>query len=533
VSSRRNRTRKPSPPVDPNLTRLARGGTLNLAGAVVNGLLSALVYVIVARHYSRAEAGAFFAATALFLILSAVAELGVDTGLLRWLPRYIVENRRGDMRTAVRIAMRPVYVASIGVALIVFVTAPWIAHVSVGTAQEHSFTGMLRVLAVGLPIAAVYDLVLAQTRVYGNMQPTVVVEKFGRGIAQPLAIVIIEAFNGGSVALAVAWTAPYIPGLLWAVAWNRSMARKHALPSGIAPVPPRPVPEVRSEFWRYTIPRAAARIFQVALQRADIVLVAALRSPREAAVYAAASRLLVFGQLGVLAVQQVMQPHLSRLLARDDDDGARKIFQTSTSWLMASAWPAYLASAAAAPLLLGIFGHGYRGGQTPLVILSLTMLVATACGPVDIVLLMAGRSGLSLVNNALSLAADIALNIVLIPRYGITGAAIAWAVALVVRNILPLVQVQSMLHMSPWSSGAVWVAVTSVACFGIIPAIVRAWVGLDLAVAVPCFAACTVIYAALLWVGRRRIALEAFAGLLRRRTEVTTTEEAAPAGARS
>src|SRR5436190_295925 len=299
-------------------------------------------------------------------------------------------------------------------------------------------------------------------------------------------------------------------------------------------VPGRPVKEVRTEFWRYTRPRAAARVFQVALQRADIVLVAALRSPKEAAVYAAASRLLVFGQLGTLSVQQVMQPHLSRLLASNDTHGATNVFQTSTAWLMAFAWPAYLASAAAAPLLLSIFGHGYQGGQAPLVILSLTMLVATAFGPVDIVLLMAGRSGLSLINNFVALAVDVALNIVLIPKMGITGAAVAWAVALIVRNILPLWQVRSMLGMTPVSRGAIWVSVSAIACFGIVPAITRATVGLELPVALPVFGVCSVIYLALLWVGRRHIALHAFAGLVRRRmVSPTVAEEATPAGART
>jgi O-antigen/teichoic acid export membrane protein len=519
-----------SRPDDPTLTRLARGGVLNLVGAVANGLLSALVYVIVARHYPRPVAGAFFAATALFLILSAVAELGVDTGLLRWLPRYVVENRRGDIRTCVRVAMRPVYLASVLVAVVVFVAAPWIAQASVDNAQEHAFTNMLRVLAVGLPLAAAYDLVLAQTRVFGSMRPTVVVEKFGRGIAQPVAILIIEAWGGGSLALAIAWTAPYLPGLLWALVWNRKVFQANA--PRTEQLPSREVAEVRSEFWRYTIPRAAARIFQVALQRADIVLVAALRSPKEAAVYAAASRLLVFGQLGTLAVQQVMQPHLSRLLASGDQEGATSVFQTSTAWLMAFAWPAYLASAAAAPIMLSVFGHGYRGGQAPLVILSLTMLLATACGPVDIVLLMGGRSGLSLINNFASLVVDIALNVLLIPKYGITGAAIAWAVALVVRNILPLWQVRSMMQMSPISSGALWVMASAIACFGVVPSLARAAFGLRLYAFLPVLAVCAFAYLGLLWIGRRRIALTAFASLLRRRVAGrAVVEEPAPGGA--
>jgi O-antigen/teichoic acid export membrane protein len=516
-------------PVDPTLRRLARGGTLNVVGAAASALLSALVYVIVARHYPRPVAGAFFAATALFLILSAVAELGVDTGLLRWLPRYAVEKRNADIATCIRVAMRAVYIASAVVAVIVFITAPWIAGVTVDQPQEHAFTGMLRVLAVGLPVCAAYDLVLAQTRVYGSMRATVAVEKFARSLAQPAAVLVCALLHGGAVALAIAWTAPYAPGLIAAIVWNRRIYRQHT-PDPAVSVPGRPVEEIRSEFWRYTTPRAAARIFQVALQRADIVLVAALRSPKEAAVYAAASRLLVFGQLGTLSVQQVMQPHLSRLLASDDHARATTVFQTSTAWLMAFAWPAYLATAAAAPLMLSIFGHGYRGGQAPLVILSLTMLVATACGPVDIVLLMGGRSGLSLINNAASLVVDVALNIVLIPKYGITGAAIAWAVALVVRNVLPLWQVRSMMNMSPFSPGSIWVVGSAIACFGILPAIMRGTVGLGAAVALPVFAVCAVAYAGLLWLGRERIALGAFAGLVRRRVaSQTITEESARA----
>ena len=115
---------------------------------------------------------------------------------------------------------------------------------------------------------------------------------------------------------------------------------------------------------------------------------------------------------------------------------------------------------------------------------------------------------------------------------GITGAAVAWAVALVVRNVLPLVQVRTMLGMTPVSDGAIWVAVSAIACFGIVPAILRGTIGLQLSVALPTFAVCAVAYAALLWIGRQRIALTAFAGLLRRRvTDTQSSEKPTPAGA--
>ena len=51
------------------------------------------------------------------------------------------------------------------------------------------------------------------------------------------------------------------------------------------------------------------------------------------------------------------------------------------------------------------------------------MLVATACGPVDSMLLMGGRSVLSLINTGLALATNVALDLVLVPELGVRAAA--------------------------------------------------------------------------------------------------------------
>ena len=74
------------------LTRLARGGSLNLVGAAVSGAVGVLMVVVVARAMDVTAAGSFFAATSIFLIVVAVVELGADTGLVRFLPKYLVER---------------------------------------------------------------------------------------------------------------------------------------------------------------------------------------------------------------------------------------------------------------------------------------------------------------------------------------------------------------------------------------------------------------------------------------------------------
>jgi O-antigen/teichoic acid export membrane protein len=68
-------------------------------------------------------------------------------------------------------------------------------------------------------------------------------------------------------------------------------------------------------------------------------------------------------------------------------------------------------------------------------------------------LVMSGRPGIQLVGNAATLALNLGLNLYLIPRYGVTGAAIAWAVSMVFINTLRVVAVAVTMHMVPLHEG--------------------------------------------------------------------------------
>jgi hypothetical protein len=63
---------------------------------------------------------------------------------------------------------------------------------------------------------------------------------------------------------------------------------------------------------------------------------------------------------------------------------------------------------------------------------------------------------------------------VLIPGYGIRGAAISWSIAIVVRNLLPLLQVRRYLGMWPVTGVNVRLGLGAVACFGSVAVAVTA-----------------------------------------------------------
>jgi O-antigen/teichoic acid export membrane protein len=268
-----------------------------------------------------------------------------------------------------------------------------------------------------------------------------------------------------------------------------------------------PAESVRREFWRFTAPRSLATVAQMASQRLDIVLVGALRGPIEAALYTAATRFLVVGQTAGLALSMSAQPLLGSLLARDDHAEANRVYRTATAWLVIVTWPLYLAMLVGGPVLLSIFGSGYEAGLPVMAILSLSMLVATACGMVDMVLTMAGKTTWNLANTLLALGVQIGLDLLLIPGHGILGAAWGWAAAIVVRNVVALAQIAVSTGMNPFGRATLVAGALAAGCFGALPWLARVALGGSAGVVLGSLVLGGLVYLAALYAARHTLEL--------------------------
>jgi O-antigen/teichoic acid export membrane protein len=469
------------PRTDGRLAEVARGGLLNLVGAAVAGLGTVALTVIIARTFSKAAAGAFFTAMSLFLIVEAVASLGAATGTVYFIARLRALGQDHRIPEVMRTATRPVAVVSVTAAVILFLLADPVARLLVdgqlgqAGATPAVVTGELRALAIALPFAVMLDVLLGASRGYRVMGPTVMVDRIGRPVLQ-LAGIGVAAVAGSAALLAPLWALPYVPAACVVWLWFRRIQRQ---PHPAAAAPPAesiggPTP---LHFWRFTGPRGLAALAQITIQRIDIVLVAIFRGPAEAAIYTAATRFLVAGQFANVAIMNAAQPRFTEMFAQGDRPAANRVYQATTAWLILLTWPLYLLAVIFGPEVLTVFGHSYRAGASVVVILGLTMLLQTACGQVDMVLVTAGRSSWSLANGLLAVVVNVGLDVLLIPRYGITGAAIGWSAAIVVANLVPLVQLAMTVRLHPFGRGACIAAVLSALSFGALPVAARHLIG--------------------------------------------------------
>lgn len=466
-----------------DLPGLARRGIISLLGAGVSAVLNLALIIVVTRTVGRETAGFLFSTTSLFVVLESLCALGTATGIVYFISRVRALGRSSAVPQLLRTALVPVTVCAVAASIGLAAAAPLIAP-AMGADGSDLPTLYLRLVAIFLPFAVLHDVLIAATQGYHTMTPTVLLEKIGRPALQVTAVGA-AALIGGAWMLPVAWVGPYAVSLALAALALRRLVASPA--DTTAPGTPGDAPDVRTpdddaepvtrrEFWSYTAPRGIAAAAQLSLQRLDIILVAAFLGAAPAAVYTAATRFVVLGQLGSQAVALAIQPKLSELIAHNDLTATRTVYRTTTAWVIAVTWPIHLVVAVTAPLLMSIFGSGYADGRPVVVILAGAMLVATGCGMVTMLLLMSGRSRENLLNVVVALVTNVSLNLILIPAWGIVGAAVSWAVAIVLSNLLPLWQVHRALGIDPFGRGSALVAVLAVGCFAVLPGL-GWWIG--------------------------------------------------------
>ncbi len=455
--------------------------------------------ILVAQATTKADAGVFFSATSLFVLITAAGQLGTDTGLVYFFARVRQGAGRGRVTDYLRTAMWPVLACAVGAAAVLLVFASRIAAVLTPD-QSKLCADSLRALALFIPFAGLENVSLSATRGLGTMRPNVLVEQLVRPGCQFLCAAVI-LFGNLRVDLAWSWAVPYGVAAVAAALWLRRLLRRR----GDA----EPRAKVGREFWRFSAPRSLAGIAQLGLQRLDIVLVAALAGAEDAAVYTAATRFIVLGQLTRNAVSLAVQPQLAMAISAQSRAVVARLYRVSTSWLMAVSWPVYLALIIDGSLFLKVFGHGYGVADGVVVMLAVSMLIAIFCGDVDIMLIMSGRTVWSMINLLVAFGLNLGLDLWLIPRYGIEGAAIGWSVAIAAKNVIALVEVGFVFRMHPIGRETLIVAGCSVFSFAVVVSLVQLVAGHDAVPAVIALLCGTASYGLLLWCFRDSLGLRA------------------------
>lgn len=420
----------------------ARGAVVTFVGTVAGAAANFGMLAVVARLYGAQAFGVFSGIVALFLVLTMVTRLGADVGATWFVTRLVTQRAGGRVPALLRVALAPVVIASAFVALLLLVASRPIAALLSDDASRDAFAGMLTVIALVVPLATVGEVLLGATRGYGAMRPTVVASQLGRQVGQLVTVAAAAAITRDLRVLALAWALPYVGTVLYPAWWLRKVS---------AEVEPSPGPGLWSPFWRYSGPQGANQTAQIGLEKFDIILLGPLAGVAAQGGYNAANRLAHLVALAWYAINLAHGPVWARLFEQKRHREVARSAQMVSTWGILFVAPLLWAFVVFGTTWTGLVGEGLSIGGSSLVVLALGLLVALVLGPCENLLLMAGASGRSFVNNLIALVVNIGLNLLLIRRFGAVGAAIAWVAALVLVRGLASAHLWRTHRVRSWS----------------------------------------------------------------------------------
>jgi O-antigen/teichoic acid export membrane protein len=354
--------------------------------------------------------------------------------------------------------------------------------------------------------------------------PFVTIQNVALPLVRPLLIgILVLAGLATDRLVAATWGLPWVGAAIVAgIIIVRQLKKATTRDASLTPA--RPLGSVSREFWSFASARAFAGAAETTLVWLDVLLVGLLVGPYEAGIYAAASRFVTGGTLTMQASRIAISPRLSRLLSAGRTRDAERLYNGGTLAVVASSWPLYIGLACFSSTLLRLFGHSFPRGATALTVLSVAMLIDTGTGNIASVLLMGGKSKWNLVNAGTGLTVDVVVDLLLIPHYGATGAAIGWAASIATINTLATAEVHFLMRLKVVDRAIVKAAFAALVCFGIPGLLLRflahgawplaAWAAIG-----------SVTYGAWWWSRRRdpgvASVVQAFRGITARRTTGT------------
>lgn len=393
---------------------------------VASAALLYLTQVVLARWMGGYEFGIYVLAWTWVLILGGLSHLGLSVAMIRLLPAY-KEDGEGDLLRGLLFGGRLIAIGvATAIAAMGFAGLYFLGPRLIG--QHMIWPAYLALVC--LPMFALTDLQDGIGRARGWMG----VALLPPYVLRPLFLLggMVAAHAAGLPMTGVTAVGAAI-GATWLAAIVQTIVVQRRLGTEITTGPRR----YAFKSWLGTsLPLLIIYACELTLQNADLVILSMYESPAEIGKYFAAAKTMALVMFVHYAVGSAIAHKFSALNARGDREQLKAFVKDAVHWTF---WPSLVAACGILLVgkpLLWLFSADFTSAYPVMFILVLGFLVRASMGPAEFLLNMLGEQTLCAAVLVVTAALNIALNFVLIPRFGIIGAAAATSIALTVAAVL-------------------------------------------------------------------------------------------------
>jgi O-antigen/teichoic acid export membrane protein len=411
-------------------------GLISLAIKLAGAVLAYGMVVAFARFMTAEEYGRFAFGLNLAIIAAAFASLGFSTGIMRYWPKYMVANDQQGAKSAVLLGYRINAIGGSIIILLSFLAGLYTYFI----AGKNNFAEYLAIGLLGLLIAIgdySTNLLRAQGSTIVSMLPRDVFWRIGSVVLAGTTLLFGFAVTG-PVALAICALV-----LAFLNLWQISTAQKN-LPI-IEKANRNDWPELRKSL----LPFWASGIIFAMIQQFDVVIVGSLLGSADAGAYFAAQKTAMLLSLVLIAAGIVSAPTMASLYHGGKLAELQKLCRNLSVAIAVITIFGFGFILILGPSLLTLFDPAYASAYPILVIVAFGCMVDAIAGPSAYLMQMTSFERSYLRIMAVCYILVIIAQVVLIPRCGALGAAVASSGGVVVWNIWSIFTLRNKAGLDP------------------------------------------------------------------------------------
>jgi O-antigen/teichoic acid export membrane protein len=411
---------------DKDFSELFKKGGLSFLIRIGGQVMGFLLTLIIARYFGASGLGDYVLAIIVLRVFAMISKLGVDTTSIRVIASFASQNKFKSIKYFRKKIVLLLIATTLVFSSIMYFNAVLLASF-IGANPEYIKLNSFLVLPMTFFILHYQSLrglkKIAEFSFFYRMSET---------LFTIISILVIMQFNkDASVPIYGYVTSMCIVSILTFISYNYWFNVKSKEGINDQELDLMPLKNILA----ISMPLMFAQSVQFIMAWTDKLMIGNMMTSQDVGIYHIAFKLSMFASIGLMAINSIAAPKFAELYAKQDFDGFKKIVHQSTKLIFWSTIPLVAIFFIFPEFLLGIYGEKFKIGVAAFILLSCGRLISSFSGSVGNILQMTGAQNIYAIILLFGAILNVLLNLILIPRYGINGAAIASMCSLTVWNL--------------------------------------------------------------------------------------------------
>jgi len=432
---------------------VAKNAGLSFGGNIANICFKLAISIVLTRSLGPQFFGIYILTLSIISFGEIIALFGLENTLIKFVAEFRALGDAPRLRGAVFGVVGLVAILSSIVCAGLFLLSPYLAERIFG---KPNLIPVIKIMAFSLPFTSLHRLSTASLQGVKLIKYKVFVQQLFLPFSR-LSLFIISVFllGYGINGIVGAYVVTEMLGAIFSVYF---LIRHIPEIQGFKPVTVEP-----KRILSFSSSLFFSTLFKHIMHRADVLIMGYFLPMAMIGIYGIAKRFTPFIILPLQAFNNIFAPMISDLYTNQKMKELENQFKTIARWIFTCSLPIFTLLTFYSEPILSIFGTDFVAGYAVMILLCMGQIVNAASGSVGYMLMMTGRPLANTFNSFLLCITNVVLNIYLIPRYGIIGAAFAFVFSNSLVQLLRLLEVWYFLKVHPYRQDFIKPILSSVA----------------------------------------------------------------------